>query len=365
MRVSPAEDEQTRSAPRARADCAIQSAPTGLRGFIEVLEQAGRLTRVQELTHWKYDLGQMTRDRKSPLLFENVVDYPGQRVFTNGLRDCGLIALALGLPPDFSRVELIAEAKRRMAGPVPPRTVAGSPPGVKILTEGEVDLLALPVPHWNMEDIGRYLGTWHINVTKDADTGIRNVGVYRMQLLGHNQATVSTSPSSDLARHVKRAESRGRALPMAVAIGVSEAVVMAAAAGCAYGTDEFELAGALQQQPVDLIHCATADLEVPADSEIVIEGFLHAHARIPDGPYFDYTGAASVNPHAYLFEATRLMLRDEFLFRGTSIGVPGAEDHQIFAILAEIGLLDFHGSDIKKSLQKQILRQRLRRWTEQ
>jgi UbiD family decarboxylase len=232
-----------------------------------------------------------------------------------------------------------------------------------ILQGSAVNLLTLPVPQWNENDCGRYLGTWHINVTKDPETGQRNVGVYRMQLLGPNQATVSTAPESHLAQHVAKAEKAGRALPMAVAIGVSEAVIMSAAAAYPYGMDEYELAGGLLQKAVELIECQTVNLEVPANSEIVIEGLIHPGVRVQDGPYFDYTGTTNTNPAAFLFEATQIMFRNNPIFRGTSIGIPGAEDHQLLAILAELSLLDFHRSSVKKHIQDMVLKQRLLRWT--
>ncbi|MGO9338362.1 MAG: UbiD family decarboxylase domain-containing protein [Terracidiphilus sp.] len=336
---------------------------TSLRGFIETLSDAGRLVQVSERTHWRFDLGRITRESKTPLLFENIVDYPGQRVFTNGLRDTELIGLALGLDRGISREDLIAELGQRIANPVSPRVVETGPVLDNILQGRDVNLLVLPIPHWNENDCGRYLGTWHTNVTKDPETGIRNVGVYRMQLLGANQATVSTSPQSHLAQHFAKAEREGRALPMAVAVGTNEAVVMAAAAGYPSGMDEYELAGGLQQQAVEVIRCKTVDIEVPANSEIVIEGAIQPGVRVQDGPYFDYSGTTSTNPSAFLFEASRIMFRNNPIFRGTSIGVPGAEDHQLFAVLAELGLLDFHRSSVKKGIQDMVLKQRLLRWT--
>lgn len=338
-------------------------APASLRDFIQKLSTAGCLVRVIDATHWKYDLGKITRESKSPLLFESIKDYPNRRVFTNGLRNISLIGLALGLETGVSREELLEVVRRRIKDPVRPTTVATGPVLENIIQEREIDLSALPIPQWNAVDAGRYLGTWHINVTKDPETGTRNVGVYRMQLLGSKRATVSTNPGSHLAQHVAKAERNGQVLPMAVAIGVSEAVVMAAAAACPYGMDEYELAGGLQQKAVELVRCQTVNLEVPANSEIVIEGLIQPHLRVQDGPFFDYTGTVNTNLNAFVFEATRLLFRNNFILRGASIGVPGAEDHQLFAILSELKLLDFHGSNIKKHVQDMLLKQRLLFWT--
>ena len=222
-----------------------------------------------------------------------------------------------------------------------------------------IDLLRLPVPQWHPQDAGRYIGTWHINVTKDPETDIRNIGVYRMQVLGPRQATVSTSPKSHLALHVAKAEKQGKGLEMAVAIGVSEAVVIAAAASYPYGLDEYELAGALQQESVQLIACQTVALEVPAASEIVLEGVIRPGIRVTDGPYFDYAGKTNTNPNAFLFEVNRLMFRNEPIFRGASVGLAGGEDHQLFAFLAALGLVNFHGRRSRQVIQNQLLRTRL------
>jgi UbiD family decarboxylase len=146
---------------------------------------------------------------------------------------------------------------------------------------------------------------------------------------------------------------------MAVAIGTSEAVVMAAAAGCAYGVDEFHLAGGLQGASLELVKCKTIGLEIPADAEIAIEGVIKPGVRVNDGPYFDYAGMPTSNSHAFLFEATRLMHRTNPIFRGAAIGVPGAEDQQLFALLAALRLFDFHGSRPKHLGQSQLIGKRL------
>lgn len=330
-----------------------------LRQFIRLLSEQGRLVRVCEATDWKFEIGRMTRARQRPLLFENIKGYPGQRVFTNGLCDTASIALALGMNPASTRATLIKEAKERIRKPVKPVLVHAGPVFENVILATKVNLLQLPVPHWSEHDGGRYLGTWHINVTKDPATGSRNVGVYRMQLLDEKHATISASPRSHLAQHVAQAEKDGRPLPMAVAIGVSEAVMMAAAAAYPAGMDEYELAGALCQRPLSLLQCQTVNLEIPANSEIVIEGLIQPGVRVQDGPYFDYTGNPNTNPSAFLFEATGLMFRSNPIFRGAAIGVPGAEDHQLFAFLSKLGLVDFHGSRIKQAVQDILLQQHL------
>lgn len=358
--INTASSNEPRIGPSLRSTSPEQpSESDDLRHFIQLLESTGLLVRVMDEVDWKFEIGRRARTSRTPLLFENIKDYPGHRVFTNGLCNPVCIALALGLEPGISRKAVIAEATERMAVPVKPSLVENGPARENIIRARDIDLLKLPVPHWNDLDAGRYLGTWHINVTKDPETGCRNVGVYRMQMLNAKQATVSASPRSHLARHFAKSEKAGRPLPMAVAIGVSEAVMLAAGSACPEGMDEYELAGSLQQKPVQLLSCRTTSLEVPAQSEFVIEGLIQPHVRVQDGPYLDYTGKPNINPAAFLFEANQITFRHNPIFRGTSIGMPGAEDHQLFAFLAELGLVDFHGSRLKQAVQNILLTRRL------
>lgn len=339
----------------------LSPSPCGadLRQFIDVLAAHGLLRRVPESVDWKFELGEMTRKSHAPLLFENVKGYGGHRVFTNGLTSFSAIALALGLRPDQSRSSAMRSIKTRIERPLKPLLVNHGPALENVVAREQIDFLKFPVPQWSREESARYLGTWHINVTRDPATRARNLGIYRMQVLSRNQATVSTSSRSHLSRHLAEAEKQGRALEMAVAIGVAEPVMMAAAASCPYGADEYDLAGSLSGQPVQLIKCRTVDLEVPANAEIVIEGFIHPGERVQDGPYFDYAGKPNTNRSAYLFEATALTFRNNPIFRGAAIGHPGAEDLQLFALLSEVGLLDFHGSRARHRVQNYLAKMRL------
>lgn len=329
------------------------------RAFVDLLSQTGFLERVPRLVDWNFELGEITRSNRRPLLFENVKDYPGMRVFTNGLSCVPSMAIALGLDPQCGWKAIVGESRRRADIPRMPVMVDGGPIMENILEAPEIDLMKFPIPQWSKYDAGRYLGTWHANVTRDPDTGARNLGVYRMQLLGRNQATVSTSGHSHLALQLAKAEKKGQPLEMAVVIGAAEPVVMAAASGYPCGSDEYGLAGGLSGKSIPLISCKAVHLEVPAESEIVIEGVIKPGVRVQDGPYFDYAGKPTTNPKAFVFEATRLMFRNEPIFRGAAVGHPGAEDQQLFSLLSQLNLFDFHNSRPRHVIEKQLIRRRL------
>ncbi|HON11816.1 MAG TPA: UbiD family decarboxylase [Chitinispirillaceae bacterium] len=330
-----------------------------LRKFIDILDKHGFLKRVKRSVDWKYEIGEIARNEKgTPLLFENIRDYPGFRLFTGGMASLPFIALALGMEPGISRGGFIRELKRRSKSTLRPE-ISEFTGDYKSWSGGKVNLFDLPVPWWSREDGGRYIGTWHINVSKDPVTGFSNAGVYRMQIVGRNQTTVSVSPRSHFALHIAEAESRGEDLALAVAIGIPEAVVLAAAAGVPYGNDEFMLAGGFTGEPLKLARCGSVDLEVPADSEIVLEGFVKRGVRVQDGPFLDYAGIPSVNRNAYLFEVKRVCIREGAFFRGMSVGAAGAEDHQIFSVLSSLGMTDFHGSALRQLVQNFLLKSRL------
>jgi 2,5-furandicarboxylate decarboxylase 1 len=330
-----------------------------MRSFMERLRQCGRLRQISREVDWKFELGDIARTIPEPLLFESIKDYLGQSVFANGLASWETIALALGLETATNHKQIVKELRRRIATPIPATRVANGPVFEHFTEHNEIDLLQLPVPHWNKGDAGRYIGTWHINISRDPEDGAYNLGVYRMQVLGPRRATISASLKSHLGMQFLKAEEQGKALQTAVAIGVSETVFMAAAAGYPCGANEYELAGALQQSSVELVKCKTLDLEAPADAEILIEGFILPGVRAVDGPYFDYAGKATANPEAFVFEATRVSHRDRPIFRGAVVGHPTAEDLQLFSVLSEIGLFDFHGSRARRALQILLLRERM------
>ncbi|TAM83901.1 MAG: UbiD family decarboxylase [Acidobacteria bacterium] len=340
----------------------LQEAEPGLRmdlrAFIDALSCRGELKRISDLVDWKIELGEITRNHRQPLLFENIKDYPGKQVFANGLSNFSSVALALGLQPEKGRKAVLLEARRRVAAPAKPVTVSSGPVLENVMEGPGINLYEFPVPQWSSCDAGRYIGTWHANVTRDPETGCRNLGVYRMQLLGRSQATVSTSSASHLGRHFARAERNGKPLEMAVVIGGPEPVVMAAGSGYPSGSDEYDLAGGLSGGGIPLVRCKTVDLEVPAEAEIVLEGLIRPGVRVHDGPYFDYAGAPTENPSAFLFDVTCVMFRNRPIFRGAAVGHRAAEDQQLFALLADVGLFDFHDSRPRHWIQTGLIQRR-------
>lgn len=327
-----------------------------MHSLVEKLDKAGILHRIKEKVNWKYELGQIARSSGRPILFECIDGYPDFRVLCNVLSTPLSFNAALGNPGDQG-IGPLTYIRKRQRKRIPP---VFTEPAWDLEYRGKsVNLYDLPVPWWHPADGGRYIGTWHVNITGRPETGIRNVGVYRMQVLDQRHTTLSVSPRSHLNRHMMEAEKRGESLPMGVGIGVPEPLVIAAAASLSEGDDETGFAGALMNSPFPLAVGETTDCVIPGTAEIVLEGRILPGKRVTDGPFMDYAGVPDSNPHAYKYEVTRIARKSPAIFRGTSVGLPGAEDHVLFSVLAKLGLTDFHGSRVRHLVQTLCLRHRL------
>lgn len=333
---------------------------TDFRRFIALLDEAGELVRVGEDVDWDLEVGERTRreaaGRNRAVLFERIQGYPGARILSNAIGSPSRIGIALGLPAGRSMRDVRGVVRSRLQHPIAPLVVPRDRVERETYSGDDVDLTRLPVPRWAPEDAGRYLGTWHLNLTRDPVSGSQNVGIYRMQLVDARTALVSVGGDSHLMAHVRDAEQRGEDLEMAVAIGVPEPLVLAAGSAVSPQTDELWLAGALAGSPVRVQPALTVGLEVPEDAEIIVEGHLLCGERAAEGPFVDYAGIARPNPGGLVFRASSVELREDPVFRGAAIGYPGAEDHLLYSVLSCAGCLDFRGDRTRHRLQAICLR---------
>ena len=151
----------------------------------------------------------------------------------------------------------------------------------------EADLRKLPLVTHSEKDVAPYVTAGAV-IARDPASGRRNVSFNRMMLVGAREAGIRMMPPQQLGVIQARAEQAGQDLPVAVAIGLHPVDALAAATSLPPGEDELELAGGLRGEPLRLACCVSVDLEVPADAEIVIEGFVPANVREPEGPFGDF-----------------------------------------------------------------------------
>ncbi len=314
-----------------------------LRGYIEMLEHHGELVHVYDEVDWNLEIGAIIRriyDLGAPAaLFEKIKDYPrGYRVLGAPMaHGCQTIysrlALALGLPSMVSYADVMRTYVERKNKPIKPERVATGPCKEVILKGGEVDLLEFPVPFIHEGDGGRYIGTWNTVVSRDLEEGWVNWGMYRLMVHDRNTAGILIPPIQHMGRMYQKAQALGQPLECAVAIGTDPASAIVSCTMLPDRVEEVDVAGGLLGSAVPLVQCETVDLEVPANAEIILEGYIPAGERKMEGPFGEYagyeTGKASLKP---VFHVTCITHRRDPILTVTNMGMPIHESQVVMGI---------------------------------
>ena len=231
-----------------------------------------------------------------------------------------------------------------------PRTVSGRGECQQVVQTGaEASLAALPILKCWPADGGRFVTLPMVN-TVDPQTGVRNVGMYRMQVFDDHTTGMHWHIHKTGARHYDAWKRSGRRMPVSVALGGDPAYTYAATAPMPDNMDEYLLAGFLRRRPVKLVKCVTNDIYVPADCDFVIEGYVDpAEEKAVEGPFGDHTGFYSLEDRYPLFHVTALTRRRDAVYPATVVGIPPQEDACIAQATERIFL-----APIRMALQPEI-----------
>lgn len=296
-----------------------------LRAFLKRLEELGQLAKVQVEVDPKYEIGAICRkalrdggiDQNPAIFFQRV---RGSRipVVTNVLDSRPRYYLAL----ETTREQFLHDYIHRTARPVSPRIVERGPCQQNVLEGSKVDLGLLPIPVWNEKDGGPYI-TMTCVIHRDPETGTRNAGTYRLMVHDRQTLGILVGPQRELHQQCVRAHAKGESVPVAIAIGLDPSIYAASIAPFPYGVDELAMAGALRGEAVDLVTTRTIPLEVPATSEIVLEGEIRPNDRLPEGPFGEFTGYYSEGPVARpVIRLSAMTFRDDLIYQGVYEGRP-------------------------------------------
>lgn len=317
-----------------------------LRHFIQVLEDAGELVRIREFVDPRLEITEIT-DRISKqygpaLLFENTgYEFP---VLINSMGTEKRMAMALGVNELDDVAREIEGLFKTVTGPknsfmdklrlLPqlgeiaswmPKEVSGRGACQEVVMK-DPDITKLPVLTCWPEDGGPFV-TLPVIQTRDPHTGIRNVGLYRMQVFGPQLTGMHWHRHKVSARHFNEYKKMGKRMPVSVTIGGDPAYTYAATAPLPDGVDEFLLAGFLRKKRVELVKCITNDLYVPADADFVIEGYVDPEEDfILEGPFGDHTGYYSLADYYPKFHVTAITHRKDPVYLCTIVGIPPQED---------------------------------------
>lgn len=257
-----------------------------LRFVINLFEKSGDLVHIKEEFDPLYEIAAALLHRpKGPALFFDHVKGYSIPVIGNLLNTPRKYGLSLGIPEN----QTFSHTVQGLTHPIKHVKVFGGPCQEIVILE-KIDLLSiLPVPTFCEKDRNPYI-TAGVLITKDLETEARNVSINRLQVKGPNQLMVGMSPVHHLYQLLKKAEARGRTLPVAIAIGLHPAVLVAACMYVEMGFDELEIAGGLLQEPIEIVRGKTVDVEIPVLSEIVIEGEIDSKRMEEEGPFGEFSG---------------------------------------------------------------------------
>ena len=330
------------------------------RHFLEELERAGELQRINEPVDTELVIAEWAnREMKSTgggkaLLFENptvdgktstfpvAINTMGSRkriAMALGVSDVGHLAQEIQLilkakPPTDLRegfallkqgIHLLhARPKSVREGPcqevVHELSTLNSQPPTSAMT-----LRDLPILKCWPKDGGRFITFPNVH-TRDPESGARNVGMYRMQIYDQRTTGMHWQVHKVGARHGKVYYERGERMPVAVTLGGDPALTFAATAPLPDGLDEILFAGFLRKKSVDLVKCKTIDVEVPADADFVLEGFVQPGEMRPEGPFGDHTGFYTAVEDYPVFHLTAITHRKDAVYPTTIVGPPPMED---------------------------------------
>jgi UbiD family decarboxylase len=323
-------------------EISVERKPTAfgdLRGWIAALKAQGELREIDAEVDWNIELGTIARLLQGPAsgpaaLFNNIKDYnkPASRcrqVFTGALSSYRRIAMMLGLPADTHPRELVRIGRNILTGSIAPKIVKTGPAKEIVITGNDIDLYEFPAPYWNRLDGGRYLMTYGGCVTKDPETGVMNVGVYRGMIADKTHIPILMWRAQHIGHHVTAWQNGGASeMPIAVAMGVEPSLEFVAGAPVPKGVCEYDVMGSIQGAPVELVKCETVDLYVPATAEIVIEGYLQIDPAkyLQEGPFAEFTGYIAGDPSPKPpIRVTCITHRKDPILRGTIEGaLPGS-----------------------------------------
>jgi 4-hydroxy-3-polyprenylbenzoate decarboxylase len=322
--------------------------------FVTRLEQAGELVRVRQPVSLYLELCEIA-DRVmkqtgggKALLFEQPILMNGQRsAFPVGINLFGSMrrmSMALGVEsldeigtridemlamkvPEGIIAKLALLPRLLEMGKFPPRTKKGGVPSQEIVwRDGEVDLDKLPLMKCWPEDGGAYI-TFPMVITRDPKRGIRNVGMYRIMQTGKTTLAMHWQRHKVGAAHWREMAERGEKMPVCIALGADPPSMYSASAPLPPTVDEFLFAGFLRRAPVSLTKAVTCDLEVPAEADFVIEGYIDpSESLVTEGPFGDHTGFYSLADLYPQVRVTAITMRKSPIFPATIVGRPPMED---------------------------------------
>lgn len=306
-----------------------------LREFLELLEGRGLLQRVKKQVDWNMEashIAKLNEVQSGPaLLFENIKDCPGKNVAFSVLSTKERLAMAVDVAPSSRFLDISRSFVERISGrPVPPRWVDWSLWQDNVLSGDAVDLYQLPVLRYYPGDGGRYLGTAGCVITRNPETGRVNVGTHRGMVLDKKRMTLYLIVGKDAEIDLRRYREMAQPMPVAWVTGIDPSLLLCSGTLFPTTTSEYDIAGAIRGEPVEVTRGQIVDLPIPAAAEIVVEGHIMPGDVEREGPFGEhsgYYGESGVPQPVMTVEA--ISFRNNPILWATTVGIPITDTHMM------------------------------------
>ena len=318
--------------------------------FITELEKNGELKRVKTEVDSNLEIAEILRremySNGSAILFENVKGYD-MPVLGNAFGSIKRLEIGLEMT-DFTEIgQRIADMTKmdipsgflnkikklpelsKMASSFPKAETKGP---VTEITSSDASFDDLPILKSWPNDAGRFI-TLGLVATKHPETGVRNLGVYRMQIIDKTHAIMHWQKHKRGAHHGDISKDRGEKIPVAIIIGGEPATIFSSIAPVPEGLDKYLFAGITRKEGIKTVKCKTIDLDVPANAEIVLEGYVDPEDTRDEGPFGDHTGYYTPAEPFPTFTLTGIMRRKDPIYVTTVVGKPILEDAYIGKVI--------------------------------
>ena len=323
-----------------------------LREYVDSLEKVGQLRRIRTKVSVDLEIAEILRrvmykNEGPAILFENVEGFKIP-VLGNAFGSLRRLKIAL----DMENFEEIGERMTTLTKLKIPHGLlnkvkmlpklseisdygpksTNSGPVTEIVETSKPTLDSLPIIKSFPKDSGRFI-TFGITVSKNPETQVRNLGVYRLQVIGSKKAIMHWQVHKRGALHYQMNKEKMQKTEVAVVIGADPATVFSAVAPVPEGLDKFLFAGITRRKGIDLVKCRTVDVEVPASAEVVLEGYVDPSEMNIEGPFGDHTGYYTPPEPYPTFTLTGIMMRNNPIYLTTVVGKPILEDSYIGKVI--------------------------------
>jgi len=326
------------------------AAITDLRDWLDVVEDLGELKTVRG-AHWNLEIGALSeanyKQSKSPaLLFDEIPDHPpGFRVLTGASGSPRRLGVALRMGSGFTNAELVKALRGKpiewesKAQDSPPEVLPDGPVKENVLLGDQVDLSRFPTPFWHKHDGGRFIGTGDAVLIKDPETGVVNLGAYRVMVLDERHVSVMIIPGKHGMQYARKWFGRGERCPVAISVGHDPLLAILSGIEIPTGVSELNYAGAIIGGRYPVVEGEVTGLPVPAASEIVLEGWLEEGKTTAEGPYGEWHGYYSGGEYpAFRVEVEAVLHRNDPILLGSPPGKP-PHDYSYFRSVMKSALI--------------------------